>query len=52
MTNREAIEILKMELQKTRTDFYPDRRVAIEKAINALYETEDENERPVRMPRQ
>ena len=37
MTNKEAIEVLKIELNKARSDFYPDRRKAIELAINALY---------------
>ena len=47
MTNREAIEILKMELTKARTDFYSDRRKAIELAINALYEVEHGHERKI-----
>lgn len=44
MTNRQAIAVLKMEMTKTRTDFYKDRREAYEIAINALYEKEADNE--------
>ena len=37
MTELEAIDVLKMEQSKIRTDFYPDRKRAIDKAIEALY---------------
>lgn len=40
MTDRDAIQLLKLEYQKHRADFYPDVRQALEKAINALYERE------------
>ena len=43
MNELEAIDILKMEIAKLKTDFYPDRRRAFDKAIEALYFSYEEN---------
>lgn len=40
MNTDEVIMVLKMELQKAETDFYPDRRIALRRAIEALRERE------------
>lgn len=37
MTSKEAIDVLKIEYNKARDDFYKDRQQALEMAINALY---------------
>lgn len=44
MTTQEAIHELKMMMNKCRGDFYSDRRNALEMAINALYEKEEDDE--------
>ena len=44
MTIQEAIHELKMMMNKCRGDFYSDRRNALEIAINALYEKEEDDE--------
>ena len=36
LTTEDAIRILTIELQKARSDFYPDRRLALQMAIDAL----------------
>lgn len=36
MTTEQIIRTLQIELQKTQRDFYPDRRIALTAAINAL----------------
>lgn len=45
MTIERAIEELKLLVNGTRTDFYPDRRQALELAITALYEVKNDNDR-------
>ena len=42
MTIDKAIVELKMMVNQTRTDFYPERRKALEMAITALYEAKHE----------
>lgn len=39
MTAAEIITVLEIELQKAQSDFYPDRRIALQTAIRMLQET-------------
>lgn len=41
MTREEAVQVLRIELGKAGLDFYPDRRIALRMAIDALSPVEE-----------